>query len=71
MTYKPLDKKHFLRFIKELGWSLEKGGIDWNLYDENNEFLCSIKIAHGKKTKEDVNSVEGSSRSLIFNPFGH
>lgn len=32
----------------------------WNLYDENNVFLCSIKIAHGKNTKEEVvaNSVD-------------
>ncbi len=30
------------------------------LYDENNVFLCSIKIAHGKNTKEEVvaNSVD-------------
>lgn len=36
MVYKPLDKRTFLRYIKMVGWSLEKGGIDWNLYDENN-----------------------------------
>lgn len=54
MVYKPLNKKAFLRYIKMVGWSLEKGGIDWNLYDENGVFLCSIKIAHGKNTKEEV-----------------
>lgn len=54
MVYKPLDRKVFLQHIKKHGWSLKKGGIDWNLYDENDVLLCSIKIAHGKKTKEEV-----------------
>lgn len=54
MVYKPLDTKLFLRYIKVMGWTLEKGGIDWNLYDEKGLFLCAIKIAHGKKVKEEV-----------------
>ena len=60
MVYKPLDRKKFLQYIKSVGWTLEKGGIDWNLYDENSVFLCSIKIAHGKNTKEEIvaNSVD-------------
>ena len=60
MVYKPLDRKRFLQYIKSVGWNLEKGGIDWNLYDEKNVFLCSIKIAHGKNTREEViaNSVD-------------
>ena len=64
MVYKPLDRKIFLRYIKLVEWSLEKGAIDWNLYDENNVFLCSIKIAHGKKTKEEVvaNSVDKTKK---------
>ena len=43
MVYKPLDKKIFLRYIKMVDWTLEKGGIDWNLYDENGVFLCRSK----------------------------
>ena len=60
MVYKPLDRKKFLQYIKSVGWTLEKGEIDWNLYDENNVFLCSIKIAHGKNAKEEIvaNSVD-------------
>ncbi|HEV8052897.1 MAG TPA: hypothetical protein VGP47_10415 [Parachlamydiaceae bacterium] len=54
MVYKPLDKKVLFRYIKLVGWSLVKSGIDWNLYDENNVFLCSIKISHGKNSKEEV-----------------
>ena len=62
MIYKPLDKRTFLRYIKLVDWSLEKGGIDWNLFDEKGVFLCSIKIAHGKRTKEEVvaNSVNST-----------
>jgi hypothetical protein len=68
MVYKPLDKKIFLRYIKLASWSLEKGGIDWNLYDENGVFLCSIKIAHGKNTKEEV--VANSVTEKIFKEKG-
>jgi len=46
--------KKFLQFIRLVNWNLEKGGIDWNLYSDKGQFICFIKIAHGKKTKEEV-----------------
>ena len=54
MTYKPLSLKIFLQYIRTLGWTLKKGGKDWNLYNAEGQFVCSIIIAHGKKTKEEV-----------------
>jgi hypothetical protein len=54
VTYKPLPLKIFLQYIRALGWTLKKGGKDWNLYDEFGHFVCSVIIAHGKKTKEEV-----------------
>lgn len=54
MPYKPLAVKQYERFIKLAGWRLEKGKIDWNLYDQNNNFMCSIIIAHGKKPKSEI-----------------
>lgn len=54
MVYKPLPVSKYEQYLKLLGWSLEKGKIDWNLYDENNNFICTIKIAHGKQTKKEV-----------------
>ena len=54
MTYKPMPVKVFKHHIKTAGWSLEKGSIDWNLYDGAGAFICSIKIAHGKHTKEEI-----------------
>lgn len=54
MVFKPLDKKTYLYYLKIIGWSLEKGSIDHKLYDENGQFLCSIKISHGKNTKEEI-----------------
>ncbi len=70
MVYKPLDKKIFLRYIKSVGWSLEKGGVDWNLYDENGVFLCSIKIAHGKNTKEEIVANSVNKAEKIFKEKG-
>lgn len=54
MPYKPMPFKKYLQCLKKAKWALEKGKIDWNLYNENNIFICSIKIAHGKRTKEEV-----------------
>ena len=54
MVYKPLTRSKYKLYIKLLGWSLVKGGIDWKLYDENDDFLCTIIISHGKKAKEEI-----------------
>lgn len=43
MVYKPLDRKTFVRYIESVGWSFKKGGIDWNLYDENGFFCVPLK----------------------------
>ena len=70
MVYKPLEKRIFLHYLKLVDWSLEKGGIDWNLYDENNVFLCAVKIAHGKNTKEEVVAYSVNKVKKIFNERG-
>jgi hypothetical protein len=54
MVYKPLDEKNYLRYLKIAGWSLIKGSIDYKLLDNNGNFVCAIKISHGKKTKKEV-----------------
>ncbi len=51
MVFKPMDEREFRRLIKLVGWSLKKAGIDYSLLDENGNYVCSIKITHGKKTK--------------------
>ena len=56
MPFKPMSTKIYRSYIEKVGWKLEKGSIDWNLYDENDEFLCSIKIAHGKGKKQEINA---------------
>lgn len=54
MVYRPLDEKIYLKFLKVIGWSLVKGSIDYKLLDENDTFICAIKISHGKKSKQEV-----------------
>ena len=54
MAYKPMDEAVYLRYLKIVGWKLIKGGIDYKLHDENDTFICAIKIAHGKKSKQEV-----------------
>lgn len=53
MPFKPMPLKLFLSYINFAGWKLEKGSIDHNLYDSENDFACSIKITHGKNTKSN------------------
>jgi hypothetical protein len=54
VTYKPLDEKTYLSHLRIVGWHLKKGHVDWNLVDEHGAFICTIKIAHGKKIEKGV-----------------
>lgn len=54
MPFKPLPVKIFEKIIKSVNWKLEKGKIDWNLYNEKGDFVCSIIISHGKKAKSEI-----------------
>ncbi len=51
MAFKPMDEREFIRLIKIVGWSLKKSGFDYNLLNENGNYMCTIKITHGKNTK--------------------
>jgi hypothetical protein len=51
MAYKPMEEREYRRLIKIVGWSLSKAGIDYNLLDERGNYVCSIKVTHGKNTK--------------------
>jgi len=53
MVYKPLDEKKYLSYLRMVGWTLEKG-IDWKLRDESGHFICTIKISHSKRGKQEV-----------------
>lgn len=52
MVYKPLDERTYLQYLKIVGWQLKKGSIDYKLYDQNNNFVCAIKISHEKLSKK-------------------
>jgi hypothetical protein len=54
MVFKPMSPKVFERYLTMVGWSLEKGGIDWNLLDENGSLVCSVQVGHGPRTKNEV-----------------
>jgi len=54
MPFKPMAVNLFEQYIKFIHWRLEKGSVDWNLCDHEGRFICSVIIAHGKKTKTEV-----------------
>jgi hypothetical protein len=66
MPYKPLPVSRYEQYIKLAGWRLEKGKIDWNLYDECENFICAIKIAHGKNTKREVVAISVKKTENAF-----
>lgn len=51
MAFKPMDEREFFRLIRIVGWSLKKSGFDYNLLNEKGNYMCTIKITHGKNTK--------------------
>jgi hypothetical protein len=38
MVFKPMDEREFRKLIKIVGWSLEKGGVDYSLLDERGNY---------------------------------
>ncbi len=53
---KPLEERKYLAYLRLVKWNLEKGGVDYNLVDENGHFLCAIKIIHAKGKKREVSA---------------
>lgn len=75
MPFKPMPPNVYKDYIKTVGWKLEKGKMDWNLYDTDGHFVCTIKISHGSRTKEEViapcvkkTEQEFKKRGLIWPP---
>lgn len=46
MPFKPMPEREYRYYIKLVGWTLQKGKVDWNLYTDKGEFVCAIAIAH-------------------------
>lgn len=47
MTFKPMKKRDYIRWIKPLGWQLKKAGTDWKLVDqEGKTIIRNIIIPH-------------------------
>jgi len=71
MPFKPMPLKVFISYITSAGWTLEKGSIDYNLYDDKNHFCCSIKITHGKNTKSnEISALSVRKAEKEFNKRG-
>ncbi len=67
MSYKPMPLRVYLRYIKLVGWTLEKGSVDYNLFNENGGFLCAIKVTHGNHSKSNdiaAQSVQKTEREF-------
>lgn len=72
---KPLEERKYNALLKLVGWMLVKGGIDYNLCDENDNYVCTIKISHSKGKKREVSAssirkteIEFKERDLKWPP---
>lgn len=70
MPYKPMPPQKYRQYISLVGWRLEKGSIDWILFDENNQMQCAIKISHGRKTKQEIDARSVKKTENFFNKRG-
>jgi hypothetical protein len=66
MPFKPLSIKVFEKYIESVGWNLEKGSVDWNLYNEKGDFICSVIKAHGKNTKSEITAFSVNKTKKAF-----
>ena len=62
--YKPIKLRDYLKWIKKFGWSLHKGSIDWNLFDQNGNRVCTIKIQHPGPKEVVAPSVQKTEQKL-------
>jgi hypothetical protein len=67
---KPLEERKYIVFLKNVGWSLVKGGFDYSLCDENGNYLCTIKIIHAKGKKREVSASSIRKTELEFKERG-
>jgi len=54
MVFKPMTPELFKKYVELVGWRLEKGGIDWNLYSDEGRFVCCVQMSHSRGNKREV-----------------
>lgn len=64
MAFKPVPSKKFAKWVKSLGWSIEKGGIDWHVYDENGNYVCTVVLQHPGENVVKATSVKNFQMHL-------
>jgi hypothetical protein len=68
--FKPMSPKVFEKYLSMVEWYLEKGSIDWNLYNERGNFILTIKIGHGSRAKSEVTAVSVKKVEQAFKERG-
>ena len=56
--------RKFRKWLADYGWTVEKGGIDWNVLDENGCLVCSIIRQHPGEDVVVAYSVKKVERKL-------
>jgi hypothetical protein len=63
--FKPMKRKSYEAWIHQYGWSLQKGSIDWVLFDaEGKTQVLQIKENHPGPKEITANSVKKTRKAL-------
>lgn len=65
MSFKPMKKREYQRWIGQYGWSLEKAGMDWKLCNEHGNLVVrNIIIPHPPGSEIAAISVKKTQQAL-------
>lgn len=63
-VFKPMPTKKFKKWIQGFGWHIEKGGTDWHIYDENENYVCTVVLQHPGEDVVKATSVKNFQKHL-------
>jgi hypothetical protein len=65
MSFKPMKLRDYKKWIHTFGWKLEKGGMDWKLYNQRGELMVrNIIIPHPPGSEVASLSVKKTRKAL-------
>jgi len=59
-----MPTKKFAKWVKSLGWTIEKGGIDWHVYNELGNYVCTVILQHPGEDVVKAKSVKNFQMHL-------
>jgi hypothetical protein len=65
MPFKPMPVKKYKEYIRIANWKLEKGSIDWKLFNEEGNLVCAIMISVKTSIKRSQHIASIKQKTLL------